>query len=706
MRLSKLIILITSGILSSSLAPAQTVPQFAARQDYISTYTYWVQIGDTNGDGIPDMIAADGPTVKVLFGNGDGTFRYGPISALDGRLDGSTFQVADVNGDGILDFVMAPLGSTTPNPSYLLIGYGNGDGTFSLGPVYPIGNDDLGGSTVIADFTGDGKLDIAVGSESGVWLFVGNGDGTFQAGVLSVPIPGGVGFLATADFNSDGRPDLVVAGVYYAPGNSNNGIYVAFGLGNGIFQSPVHYSQPPDVYEVAAGPVTASGTPGFAVSLIDKPYTLVYVSDGAGDFLAPRIANLNGFIALGDVNGDGYPDIINTDGQIAFGTPSGKYRVVSYPTLGGKGVAVGDLRSIGRVDIITDGGSAGNSVLLNQGNGKFEDGNWTPVTGGVQCPVSADFNRDGKPDLAISRTTGITVLFGTGSVSKPLVQGSSSVTLDTPGCPVTADFNGDGIPDLLAPTPTAVVALLGKGDGTFLAPTSTVTSAEGYLAVADFNHDGKLDFATSGNLISLGNGDGTFRSPTPIMATPPSGGFSNIAAGDINGDGWPDLVLTSSASPVYVNVTILLNNRHGGFTQVPSNFGEFTDQAFLVDLNGDGKLDLVLGSAVEGGDTIYLGDGKGKFTSSGVVLGDYGSTTVGEFNGDGIPDLAVQNNTSIIVYLGKGDGTFETGPDLGMWSQPGLPLAVRLHGPDFAGPDDLVIPDSSGGVLVLVNESH
>ena len=311
----------------------------------------------------------------------------------------------------------------------------------------------------------------------------------------------------------------------------------------------------------------------------------------------------------------------------------------------------------------------------------------------------------GKPDFAISRMTGITVLFGTGSVSKPLVQGPSSVTLNTPGCPVTADLNGDGIPDLLAPTPTAVVALLGKGDGTFLSPISTVTSAEGYLAIADFNHDGKLDFATSGNLISLGNGDGTFRAPTPIMATPPSGGFSNIATGDINGDGWPDLVLTSSAFP-YVNATILLNNRHGGFTSIPSSIGEFSDQAFLVDLNGDGHLDLVLGAASSGGDWIFLGDGKGHFTSAGAVLGASGSTILGEFNGDGIPDLAVQNDLSIIVYLGNGDGTFETGPTLGMWSQPGLPVAVRLHGPDFTGPDDLAIPDSSGGVLVLFNESQ
>ncbi len=164
MRLSKLIILITSGILSSSLAPAQTVPQFAARQDYISTYTYWVEIGDTNGDGIPDMIGTnEGAGVFVLFGNGDGTFRYGPFSDLTSGLEGTYFQVADVNGDGILDFVFSAFHNSGAANPQMLVALGNGDGTFSLSGLYPVGTDsDYAGNPVVMDFNGDGKLDVAV----------------------------------------------------------------------------------------------------------------------------------------------------------------------------------------------------------------------------------------------------------------------------------------------------------------------------------------------------------------------------------------------------------------------------------------------------------------------------------------------------------------------------------------------------------------
>ena len=112
-------------------------------------------------------------------------------------------------------------------------------------------------------------------------------------------------------------------------------------------------------------------------------------------------------------------------------------------------------------------------------------------------------------------------------------------------CLVTGDLNGDGIPDLLVPSNGTVVAYLGNGDGTFTLKGNTATPSGGYLALGDFNHDGKLDFATSGNLLALGNGDGSFQTPTAIVSNPPGTGFSNIAAGDINNDGWPDLVLTN-----------------------------------------------------------------------------------------------------------------------------------------------------------------
>ena len=159
-------------------------------------------------------------------------------------------------------------------------------------------------------------------------------------------------------------------------------------------------------------------------------------------------------------------------------------------------------------DIVTDAQDAV-SVLLSRGKGSYEDGLWTAVTGGAACGASADFNGDGKPDLAVNTPTGVAILLGTGKESAPFTAGST-MTLANTGCLYTGDLNGDGIPDLVVTTPTALVAYLGNGDGTFTQKSSTPIGP-GAVVLADFNHDGKLDFATSGNLLALGNGDGTFQ---------------------------------------------------------------------------------------------------------------------------------------------------------------------------------------------------
>jgi hypothetical protein len=226
------------------------------------------------------------------------------------------------------------------------------------------------------------------------------------------------------------------------------------------------------------------------------------------------------------------------------------------------------LRKNGLTDIVTD--SYDNiSVVLNQGKGKFEDGTWTAVTGGASCGVSADFNNDGKPDVAVITTTGVSIVLGTGEAKSPFTTGTS---IAVPGavCMVTGDLNGDGIPDLLVAvngSPNALLSYLGNGEGTFTLKSTTPTpNSGGWVVLADFNNHGKLDFATSGNLLALGNGDGTFQTPAAIVANPPSSGFSGIAAGDINNDGWQDLVLTNSQTNPPLNAFVLVNNQQGGFT--------------------------------------------------------------------------------------------------------------------------------------------
>jgi hypothetical protein len=207
---------------------------------------------------------------------------------------------------------------------------------------------------------------------------------------------------------------------------------------------------------------------------------------------------------------------------------------------------------------------------------------------------------------------------------------------------------------------------------------------------------------SSGNLIALGNGDGTFQNPTTIVSSSP--GFSGIAVGDINNDGWPDLVLTTND---YVVITVLLNNQHGGFTQVATTFGQYSGQPILTDLNGDGNPDLIYGMPGGSGAFVYLGNGNGTFTyQAGLpgLLGTGGSNCVADVNGDGIPDILISGSDTLYIYLGEGAATYATPFSIGTGPSPGSILVENLHGQSAAkGLPDIVVPDSSGGVMVLFN---
>jgi hypothetical protein len=300
------------------------------------------------------------------------------------------------------------------------------------------------------------------------------------------------------------------------------------------------------------------------------------------------------------------------------------------------------------------------------GKGKYEDGIWTAVAGGAGCGAAADFNGDGKPDLAVVTSTGVSILLGSGKAASPFTTGTP-IAVTGAACLVTGDLNGDGIPDLLVVvngSPNALLSYLGNGDGTFTLKGTTPTSnSGGNVVLADFNHDGKLDFATSGNLLALGNGDGTFQTPAPIVSSPPSSGFSYIAVGDINNDGWPDLVLTNNAVP-YNDVFVLLNDQQGGFNQLSTNFGATTYQAILVDLNGDGNLDLVLAPGAE----VYLGDGAGRFTPGPGLIAPAGAPgwdMVADLNGDGIPDIAILGSDTLEIFLGLGGAKYASPFEIG-----------------------------------------
>jgi 6-phosphogluconolactonase (cycloisomerase 2 family) len=281
-----------------------------------------------------------------------------------------------------------------------------------------------------------------------------------------------------------------------------------------------------------------------------------------------------------------------------------------------------------------------------------------------------------------------------------------------------------------SPAPTGTVSFLDTSHGNAVLGTGTLGSgtlaqnwsnssnpATGYdpiaMVVADFNGDGIPDFATlnySSDSITvfLGNGDGTFTAVAPNI---PIGEYPNaFTVADLNGDGVPDLAVVynseATGSPGRI-VTILLGNGDGTFAATATSPSVGTDPRGIVagDFNGDGIPDLATANYLNDTVTILLGNGDGAFTAAAASpatgVGP-GSITVLDFNGDGKLDLAVANvdSDTLTVLLGNGDGTFTptaTSPATGTY--PDSVVAVDLSG---NGIPDLVVANESSNITVLI----
>jgi hypothetical protein len=347
-------------------------------------------------------------------------------------------------------------------------------------------------------------------------------------------------------------------------------------------------------------------------------------------------------------------------------------------------IAVGDFNNDGRMDLAvvnegaqyacSNGTNADEyvSILLGKGNGMFKPGGAVEL-GCIAMELDevtatvADFNKDGRQDLLVSFQGFVDLSFGTWSAvylgngdGTFSAQPSSVLPTDgdETGTAIVGDFNRDGNMDFAVESSdfgTNLIVYLGNGDGTFTGPEETGNWMQGspaWLVTGDFNNDGILDIAAPFDpiVILLGNGDGTFTQPTSQPTTTMVDPRSSVA-GDFNGDGIPDLAFADSGSTA---LTVLLGNGDGSFTQKNGqpDAGQTTTFITTADFNGDGKLDLALVDSANG-ILIYLGNGDGTFQTALEIAEANGPLQLGvaDFTGNGRLDLAAPNSGASTVSL-------------------------------------------------------
>ena len=594
---------------------------FEAHVDYPVTSPTVAIVGDFNHDGKPDVAAATGAGFSVWLGNGDGTLQTRADFRLQDQSAANSLAVADFNRDGNQDLVVSG------SPAGVNIFLGNGDGSFTFKATYAAAT----GAVIAVDINHDGKPDLAILNTAslshnpslGFAVLLGNGDGTFQPSV-KIASGGLTSAVVAADFNGDGHLDLAISndpcfteGPNFADASCGSGsVTVLLGNGQGAFGTTAQ-----NVGTVGTNPtsllhVDLNGDQKLDLVVLNHADDTISVLLGNGDgTFAPQVtyatAHLPVALQAADFKGDGKIGVavvnqicVITSSSCATGSvsvllgngdgtlqPHEDFPVGVTPA----GLAIADFNGDGKPDLAVTNANLGLgntvSILTGKGDGTFNPRVDYTVVNEPGPIVAADFNNDGKIDLAIAcedtanteacpSPLSLSILLGNGDATfqRHDAQFATSNFPHGPSSLVSADLNADSNLDLLAGdlTGSGFSTFLGKGDGTFQAAATGAGTGVGmdYLAVGDFYGDHKVDVAlaeeTPRIVIFHGNGDGTFQTAQGLMP-PADATFSDpiLDSADFNGDGGLDLAVLQPGS---AKLSIFLNQPFKALSRTSLNF--------------------------------------------------------------------------------------------------------------------------------------